>query len=357
MSEVYFIKVTVSEGGKAISQKAQKLFKAGNFSKCFEKNDFTAVKVHVGEEGNNTHITAPCLKGLIDELHSLETVPFLSDSSTLYVGHRSNAVNHSVVADNHGFNPEVLGAPFIVADGLFGTSETVIEIDGIQNKEVYIGNEFANCQSILSIAHFTGHLAACFGATLKTLGMGCASKKGKLKQHAALTLVIGDKCRLCAECLKHCPGDAITLEKIKAHIDQDKCIGCAECMAFCRFNAVELNWGRETRALQENVAEYALGVLKNKKTKAVFFNFVMSVTKDCDCFGTPNMQKIVDDIGILASTDPVAIDQASLDLVEEKTGRNLQELVDNKELDPTFQISHAEKIGLGSREYKLVEIV
>ncbi len=356
MSEVYFIKASVADGEKSISKKAQKLFEAGNFSRCFAKNDFTAVKVHVGEEGNNTHITASCFKGLIDELISLETIPFATDSSTLYAGHRSNAVSHTVVADKHGFNPKVLGVPFIVADGLLGTSQTTVEINCLRNKEVYIGREFDNCQSILSIAHFTGHLASGFGATLKTLGMGCATKKGKLKQHAALKLSIGENCRLCGECLKHCPGDAITLGKIKAHIDQDKCIGCAECMAFCRFNAVELNWSRETKELQENIAEYALGVLKNKRTKAAFFNFVMSVTKDCDCFDIPNMRKIVDDIGILASTDPVAIDKAALDMVEKKAGKKLQELIGNKELDPTSQINHAQNIGLGSSKYELTEI-
>ena len=356
MSKVYFIKASMDEGEKSISQKAQKLFKAGNFSQYFTKNDFTAVKVHVGEEGNNTHITAPCFKGLIEELISLETIPFVTDSSTLYVGNRTNAVNHSIVADRHGFNPKVLGVPFVAADGLLGTSEITVEINCPQNKEIYIGAEFDNCQSILSIAHFTGHLASGFGATIKTLGMGCASKKGKLKQHAALKLVIGDKCKLCGVCLKHCPGDAITLGKIKSHIDQDKCIGCAECMAFCRFNAVELSWGRETKVLQENIAEYALGVLKNKRQKAAFFNFVMSVTKDCDCFDMSNMRKIVDDIGILASSDPVAIDQAALDLVESKAGRKVPELIDNEELNPTWQIKHAESIGLGSSKYELVEI-
>jgi uncharacterized Fe-S center protein len=355
-SKVYFIKASIAEGEKSISKKAQKLFKAGDFSKCFAKNDFTAVKVHVGEEGNNTHIAAPCIKGLIDELLSLGTFPFLTDTNTLYVGHRNNAVKHTVNADKHGFNLKTLGVPFIISDGLLGTSETVVEVNCPLNRKVYIGSEFNNCQSILSVAHFTGHMASCFGSTLKTMGMGCASKKGKLQQHAALKLNIGNNCKLCGVCLKHCPADAITLGKIRAHIDQDKCIGCAECMAFCRFGAVECKWGRESQALQQNIAEYAFGVLKDKKTKAVFFNFIMSVTKDCDCFDTPDLRKIVDDIGIAASTDPVAVDKAALDLVENKAGRRLQELIENEELDPTFQIKHAEKIGLGSSDYELIEI-
>ncbi len=355
-SKVYFIKASIAEGEKAISDKAQKLFKSGAFSRCFAKNDFTAIKVHVGEDGNNTHITAPCIKGIVDELHNIGTVPFVTDSSTLYVGNRSHAVNHMVLADKHGFNLKTLGVPFIVSDGLLGATETTVEINCPLNKEVYIGAEYENCQSILSIAHFTGHLASGFGATLKTLGMGCASKRGKLQQHASLKLGIGDNCKLCGVCLNHCPADAITLGKIKAHIDQDKCIGCAECMAFCRFNAVECNWGMETEAIQQSIAEYAFGVLKSKKSKAVFFNFVMSVTKDCDCFGTPDMHNIVDDIGIVASTDPVAVDKAALDLVEKKAVRKLQDLIGNEELNPNYQIRHAEMIGLGSSNYELIEI-
>jgi len=261
-----------------------------------------------------------------------------------------------VLADKHGFNLKTLGVPFIVSDGLLGTTEISVEINCPQNREVYIGAEYENCQSILSVAHFTGHIASGFGATLKTLGMGCASKKGKLKQHASLKLAIGQNCKLCGVCLKHCPGDAITLGKIKAHIDQDKCIGCAECMAFCRFNAVECSWGMETEVLQQSIAEYAMGVLKNKKEKAVFFNFIMSVTKDCDCFDTPDMRKIVEDIGIVASTDPVAADKAALDLVEKKAGRKLHELIENPELDPNCQIRHAETIGLGTSDYELIEI-
>ena len=355
-SKVYFIKASIKEGEKAISDKAQKLFNAGGFSGCFAKKDFTAIKVHIGEDGNNTYITAPCMKGLVDELKNLGTVPFVTDSSTLYVGNRSHAINHMALAEKHGFSLKALGVPFIVSDGLLGATETAIEINCPQNKEVYIGAEYENCQSILSVAHFTGHLASGFGATLKTLGMGCASKRGKLQQHASLKLSIGDNCKLCSECLKHCPADAITLGKIQAHIDQDKCIGCAECMAFCRFNAVECNWGMETEVIQQSIAEYAFGVLKNKKSKAAFFNFVMSVTKDCDCFDTPNMKIIVDDIGIVASTDPVAVDKAALDLVESKAGSKLQELIGNSELDPNHQLRHAELIGLGSNNYELIEI-
>ncbi len=353
--KVYFIKASLNDGEQVISEKAVKLFNEGGFANCFKENDFTAVKVHVGEKSNNTYITAPCIKGLVDELLRLKTKPFLTDTSTLYVGQRHNAVGHSILAAEHGFRPDILGIPFIVSDGLLGTSETAVEVNCEINKEVFIAYDIVRCQSILSVAHFTGHIGTCAAATLKTLGMGCASRRGKMAQHAALKLGIGDDCTRCGECFKHCPADAITIDDIKAHIDQDKCIGCAECLAVCRFGAIECNGGEEDEVLQKSMAEHALGVLKGKEDRAVFFNYIMSVTKDCDCFSTPNMPKIVDDIGIAASTDPVAVDKAALDLVETKAGKKLARLIENDKLQPGYQLEHAERIGLGSTNYELVE--
>ncbi len=368
-SKVYFIEASVNDGEQVISEKAARLFKAGGFASCFKENDFTAVKVHVGEEGNTTYIKASCIKGLVDELLRLKTKPFVTDTSTLYLGRRHNAIEHSILAAEHGFCSKGLGIPFIVPDGLFGTAETVVEVNGELNKEVFIARDIVKCQSILSVAHLTGHVAACMGGTLKTLGMGCASKKGKMRQHAALKLSIGDDCTGCGECVKHCPADAISLDDVKgtapakrggrkpkAHIDADKCIGCAECLAVCRFGAVEYDWGEENEILQKSIAEHAMGALKGKENRAAFFNYVMSVTEDCDCFKTPNMSKIVDDIGIAASTDPVAVDKAAVDLVEAKAGKKLVKLLKNDKLGPCYQIEHAERIGLGSTNYELIEL-
>lgn len=355
-SKVYFIKSSIKEGKKKISEKAQKLFKAGGFAECFRENDFTAVKVHVGEQRNNTYIKAPCLKGLIDELLKLKIKPFLTDTSTLYASKRRNAIDHVITAAEHGFSLDVLGIPFIVADGLFGTFQAPVRIKGEIDKEVYIAPDIVKCQSLLSVAHFTGHIATGVGATLKTLGMGCASKRGKLRQHAALKLSITNKCTRCGTCIAHCPVDAISLNGTQANIDQDKCISCAECVAVCRFGAVKCNWGPETEEMQKRIAEHAMGALKGKENRAVFFNFIMSVAKDCDCVGLPNIDRIVADIGIAASTDPVAVDVAALDLVENKTGRKMAELLGNDQLNPRHQFEHAERIGLGSCIYDLKEI-
>jgi len=354
---VYFVKASMAEGEAAISQKARALFRAGGFADCFRRNDFTAVKVHVGEQTNNTYIKAPCLKGLVEELVALKTKPFITDTSTLYTGRRHNAIDHTVLATERGFGVEGLGVPFIAPDGLFGTAETAVAIEGELDKEVMIAADIVRCQSILSIAHFTGHCATCVGATIKTLGMGCSSRKGKMRQHASLKPhVKKGKCTRCGECRQHCPADAITLDDVQAHIDQDKCIGCAECVAVCRFDAVVYDWQQENEILQKSVAEHALGALGGKHGRAAFYNFVMSVTKDCDCFAQANLPKMVEDIGILASTDPVAVDKASIDLVESRGGRDVPRLIGNARLDWCHQIEHAVRIGLGSAEYELVEV-
>lgn len=356
-SRVYFARASVSEGERAISEKARGLFRAGGFAGCFRENDFTAVKVHVGEDRNTTYIKAPCLKGLVEELIALKTKPFITDTSTLYTGRRHNAIDHTVLATQRGFSVEGLGVPFIAPDGLFGTAETIVRVNGQLDREVSIAADIVRCQSLLSIAHFTGHCATCAGATLKTLGMGCSSRKGKMRQHSALKpRVKKGKCTRCGECYRHCPADAIVLDRVQAHIDRDKCIGCAECVAVCRFDAVEYDWKQENSILQKSVAEHALGALKGKEGRAVFFNFLLSITKDCDCFDRADMPTMVEDIGILASADPVAVDQAAIDLVETRGGRKLPQLIGNSQLDWHHQIEHAVKIGLGRADYELIEV-
>jgi uncharacterized Fe-S center protein len=356
-AQVYFIQASLGDGERKLSEKARRLFRAGGFEKCFQKNDFTAVKVHVGEEVNNTYIKAPCLKGLVEELLKLKTKPFITDTSTLYTGRRHNAIDHTILATERGFSVAGLGLPFLAPDGLFGTAETPVAIDGELQREVSIAADIVRCQSILSVAHFTGHVATCAGATLKTLGMGCSSRKGKMRQHSALKpQVKKGKCTRCGECYGHCPAGAISLDKIQAHIDQDKCIGCAECVAVCRFDAVQYDWKQESEILQKSVAEHALGVMKGKEGRAAFFNFLLSMTKDCDCFDRANMPTMVPDIGIVASTDPVAVDKAAIDMVETSGGRRLPELIGNRLLDWRHQIEHAVKVGLGRADYECIEV-
>ena len=356
VSKVFFIKAGGGDSEDVISDKACELFEKGGFASCFKAGDFTAVKIHVGEPPNNTYVGPACIKGLVEELVGLKTKPFVTDTSTLYTGRRHNAIDHSILASEHGFDVAGLGVPFIAPDGLFGTAETAVEINGQLNKEVFIASDLVRCQSILSIAHFTGHPATCAAATIKTLGMGFSSRKGKMRQHSVLKPVVNERCTRCGECYEYCPVDAITVDDIKAHIDQDKCIGCAECLAVCRFGAVQFDWGAQNQMLHKNIAEHALGVIKGKEDRSAFFNFIISVTDGCDCFSRADMSNIVDDIGIVASTDPVAVDKASIDLVQNKAGKTIAELLSNENLDSRYQLEHGRHIGLGSTDYELIEL-
>ena len=355
-SKVYLIKASLTDGEDVLSQKAVTLFQKAGLARCFQKKDFTAVKVHVGEQGNTTYIKAPCLKGLIEELQALGARPFTTDTATLYTGQRHNAVDHTVLADQRGFSVSGLGVPFISPDGLFGTSETAVAIPGVLHEEVLIAYDIVRCQSLLSVAHFTGHVAAGAGATLKTLGMGCASRKGKMRQHAALKPSIKATCVRCGQCVSYCPEHAIVLTETRAQIDPAKCIGCAECVAMCRFNAVQYDWQQESETLQQGIAEHALGAVRGKEGRCAFINFLISITGDCDCFDRTDMPTVVADIGIAASTDPVALDKASMDLVERSGQAPLARIVGHPDLDPATQIRHAERIGLGSGSYELVEV-
>lgn len=355
-SKVYFIRASIDDGENLISDKARRLFKAARFADCFKENDFTAVKIHVGEQKNTTYIKPGCIKGLLAELLELKTKPFLTDTSALYTGKRHNAIDHTITASEHGFDVSRLGVPFISADGLFGTSEVAVKIDGKLNKQVFIASDIVMAQSLLSIAHFTGHEATCAAATLKTLGMGCASRKGKMRQHSSIKPYISDNCTGCEQCIELCPVHAISMQESKAHIDPEECIGCGECVAVCRFDAAQYNWGAENEALHRNIAEHALGALKGKEQRAAFFNYLISVTKDCDCVNMADMVNMVDDIGIVASLDPVAVDKAAIDLVESKSSRKMPVLAGNNKLNPLFQIDHAEQIGLGSSHYEIIEI-
>jgi len=185
--------------------------------------------------------------------------------------------------------------------------------------------------------------------------MGFASRKGKLRQHSVMKPAISEKyCTGCQTCIKWCPVDAISMQGDVAWIDSKTCIGCGECITVCRFNAVKFDWKVDSNELQKRIAEHALGVAVEKSGKIGYINFLISVTKDCDCFAV-KQEPVIPDIGILASKDPVAIDAASLNLIRQKMGETLPE-ISYPNVDPWAQIRHGEEIGLGSADYKLVEL-
>lgn len=354
-SKVFFI--PVAEGASLNSKKRalKKLFDASGAGTIVNGHDFVAIKVHVGEKSNTTHMKPQLVKVIIDGIKDTGCFPFLAETSTLYHGERTNAVKHLMLAYCHGFSPEKMGVPFIMVDGLLGNHEHEVTVNGELHETVKIAGDIVNVDAIYAVAHVTGHLACGMGAAIKTMGMGLSSRKGKRRQHAALKPEINrENCSFCRKCMRWCPQNAIVEQEGKAAIITEKCIGCGECLTMCRYDGVTIDWGSESGTLQKSMAEHALGVMKNKMDRCFFFNLLLDMTKDCDCFPV-NQQKIAHDLGILASRDPVAIDRATIDLTAQAFGRSIAELSFNDQ-DVMIQIQHGEKIGLGSMNYELIRV-
>jgi hypothetical protein len=262
----------------------------------------------------------------------------------------------------------VVDAPLIIADGLRGGNETAVKVDLKQFKRVYIGSEIVRADAIVSVAHFKGHELSGFGGTIKNLGMGCASRKGKLAQHSTVSpKVKRKKCEGCGDCVEYCAQKAISLVDEKAKIDRKKCVGCGECIIVCPNQAIQIRWDQAIPVFLENMVEYTAGVLKGKEDSAIFLNFITQVSPACDCYSHSDAP-IVPDIGFVASTDPVAIDQASADLVNNAEGLKNSCLTKNfkpgedkfraiyPNTDWEIQLDYAEEIGLGTRSYELIKI-
>lgn len=355
MGQVYY--APLNDNPSVIEQETavKKLMAASNMAQMIEPNDFVAIKLHVGEENNTTHVKPELIKVIVEAGRSRNGHVFLTETSTLYRGERENAVKHILLAHQHGFGIEKTGAPWVMADGLTGGAEVAITVNGELDRSVKIAREIAFADVLIAVSHPTGHEATGLGACFKNLGMGLASRAGKLRQHSSMRPEVDTAdCVFCRKCLKWCPAEAIVEQRKKAYIIPEKCIGCGECLTVCRNDAVKYNWGIQSETLQKSMVEHALGVIKDKTEKCFYFNVLVGMTADCDCYGV-NQPKIMPDLGIIASRDPVAIDKATLDLTEQAQGNSLAQL-SHRHLDPFIQLKHAVKLGMGRLEYELVRV-
>jgi uncharacterized protein len=366
-SKVFFADLRASVKENLLA-KFMRLVESAGIEEIISPRDLVAVKLHFGEKGNTAIIRPVFVRKIVDRVLQLNASPFLTDANTLYVGTRSDSVSHIHTAIENGFAYSVVKAPIIIADGMKGTSCSKVQIDQQMVKTAYLGREIVESDALISMAHFKGHELSGFGGTIKNLGMGCASRRGKLDQHSVLApKVKGKKCQGCGDCLLHCAQRAITLREKKAVIDPDQCVGCGECILVCPNGAIEIQWDKDVAAFQKKMVEYTLAVLKGKERKAIFINFLMSISPACDCYGHCDAP-IVHDIGIAVSKDPVAIDQASADLVNGRMaaeGSCLKTCTASGEdkfrglypqIDWNVQLDHAVRIGLGMREYELVTL-
>ena len=364
-SKVYFTNFRATPRENLPQKLARLVKKAGILDLDFD-NKYTAIKIHFGEPGNLAYLRPNYAKVIVDIIKEAGGRVFLTDCNTLYVGRRKNGLDHLEAAYENGYNPFTTGCHVIIADGLKGTDEALVPIDGDYVKEAKIGRAVMDADIVISLSHFKGHEATGFGGALKNLGMGCGSRAGKMEMHSAgKPYVRTRKCIGCGQCQKVCAHSAITITDKKASIDHNCCVGCGRCIGICPVDAVCAASDESNDILNCKIAEYSLAVLKDRPHFHI--SLVCDVSPYCDCHGE-NDAPIVPDVGMFASFDPVALDIACADAV------NAQPAIANSRLgeqphvhNDHFKnnhpvtnwmscIDHAVKLGLGSKEYELIEI-
>ncbi len=344
MSKVYFKAVDSYNKTEEISAAAAELLKYLTEEENVELEKFIPLKVHFGEKGNSTYINSKNYVGIINYLRGKNIESSFIETNVLYKGERTTKEKHIKLAKEHGF----VELPIIIADGEHGEDYTEVEINKKNFNKCKVGKEIANKKQIIVMSHFKGHVLAGFGGAIKQLGMGCASRGGKLAQHAnSIPKISSLKCKACKACEVKCPEGAITVIN-KAKIDKDKCVGCASCMAICPHGAISNSWlASISKSFNERLAEYAFAAAKDKNN--IYITFAFNITKNCDCEGH-SMKPIVKDVGIFASKDPVAIDKAALDTIDKDNGKTVFKR-------GRYTLEYAEKIGLGSQNYELIRMV
>lgn len=353
-SKVYFIPQERSDNLQIINEKLKRLLDKSNLLDFIGKNDLCAVKTHFGEEGNTGFVRPEHVRVVCDEIRARGGNAFLSDANTLYRGMRLNSKDHLALAYEHGFTKKVTGTDVIIPDDAKQENVISVQINQKFIKSAKLARIFIDSDAIVAVTHFKGHILTGFGGALKNIGMGCATREGKLAQHCDVAPVVQtERCIGCGECVKICPAGAICLENKKSIVDNSKCIGCASCLAVCPTMAMFIDFGAGY-AVQEKMVEYSLAVLKNKKNKVGFINFAIKINKECDCWGMDN-PRIAPDVGILASIDPVSIDKASFDLVNKACGRDIFK-ESHPDQNGLKQLKAAQEIGLGNLDYELIEL-
>lgn len=362
-SKVFFMNLRTRPDSNILDRLESLVTKAGMLDLDYKKK-LTAIKIHFGEPGNVAYIRPNFVLRIVQMVREKGGLPFLTDASTLYKGRRGNAPDHLDSAYENGFNPFATGCHVVIADGIKGTEYREIPVNQKNVKKAKIGSAIADADILISMNHFKGHELTGFGGALKNIGMGSGSIGGKLEMHSgSKPKIVREMCTKCGICTRNCSQGAVTLGPDRvAVIDYDKCIGCGQCVAVCQFNAAQVQWGGTDT--WEKICEYTLAALKGKPSFHV--NFIQNVSPNCDCWPS-NDQAIVADIGILASADPVAIDRACVDLVNaaapvasSAAGKFAAGEDKFSRIYPNCNwkagMAYAEKIGIGTQEYELVEI-
>lgn len=365
-SKVYFAPLRTVKKRSMVKRVGDLIDKAG-LPDAIACDDLVAVKLHFGEQGNTGFVHPVFVREIVARVRKQGGKPFLTDANTLYSGQRANAIDHLACAIHNGFSYATVEAPIVIADGLDGRDAVDVRIDGTHFESVRIGSVAVHADAMVVVTHVKGHEATGFGGALKNVGMGLGSRSAKQRMHADFRPdVQTDKCTACGRCVTRCPAKAMVMgpDRVAVVLDHE-CYGCGECVAACPSSAIAIQWGTDATAIQEKIVEHVKGAVAGKEGKLVYVSFITAVSPDCDCWNFSDAP-IVGDIGVLASTDIVAIDRAAYDLVNDAAGlpgsrgegmtpgEDKFRLVTG--IDGTAAISYAERFGLGSSEYELVTV-
>lgn len=370
-SKVYFTDFRANLG-EGLPTKLKRLIKKAGIEKLEMNGKFVAVKMHFGELGNLGYLRPNYAKAVVDVVKEFGGNPFLTDCNTLYPGSRKNALEHLTCAWENGFGPLSTGCPIIIADGLKGTDDISVPVAGGQYiKEAKIGRAIMDADVFISLTHFKGHEATGFGGTIKNIGMGCGSRAGKKDQHNnGKPLVMEELCRGCKRCLRECANNGLIFDEAsgKMSVDKENCVGCGRCIGACNFDAIRFTDNTAPKDLNRRMAEYTKAVIDGRPNFHI--SLVIDVSPNCDCH-SENDAPILPNIGMFASFDPLALDQACADACMSSAPLPNSQLSDNMaradfvdhhdhftnstpESEWKSCLEHSEKIGLGSREYELV---
>ena len=365
ISKVYFTDFRTAGHGNGVLPKLEKLMKKAGFENLDFRNRFTAIKLHFGESGNMAFLRPQYARTVAEYVKRLGGIPFLTDCNTLYAGSRKNAVEHIYTAEMNGFSLLAASAPILIGDGLKGSDEVCVPIpNGVHLAEAKIGRQIMDADIFISLTHFKGHEKMGFGGAVKNIGMGCASRAGKMELHSdGKPVAESDVCTGCGSCMPYCAHGALKMTGGKMRVDHSCCAGCGACISRCPVTALQPTWDQADRLLDEKTAEYASAVLSGRPHFHI--SILNNITPDCDCHGD-NDAAILPDIGMLASFDPVALDQAAADLCnaapriihshlegKKNTGDVFHDAHEKSRWQDTME--HGEKIGLGNRKYELIQ--
>ena len=360
--------------GEGLPLKLQRLIRTAGIDQIDMEGKFVAIKMHFGELGNLGFLRPNYARAVADVVKSLGGKPFLTDCNTLYPGSRKNALEHLYCAWENGFTPMTVGCPILIGDGLKGTDDVEVPVEGGEYvKAAKIGRAVMDADIFISLSHFKGHEMTGFGGAIKNIGMGCGSRAGKKEQHSNGKPVINaDACRGCKRCLHECANNGLHFDEAtrKMQVVTENCVGCGRCVGACNFDAIAFANDAATKELNCRMAEYTKAVIDGRPGFQI--SLVMDISPNCDCH-PENDAPILPDIGMFCSFDPLALDQACVDACLRQQPLPGSQLYDNMhkegfcdhhdhfenstpESEYKTCLAHAEKIGIGSREYELIEM-